>query len=133
MRDRVEVFQQMAVGDKVNYDGIDTVITEAPRNICGIACVKLAGISHHVSVMELRRQLLCPVRPKPTPEYNPAQVIIKDGPHCRIHGWTAGASYPTSITHRRITGSRDANGLNIYVLSVLHNYPVPLGTNEYEL
>lgn len=122
-----------SVGTKVNYDGIDTIITEGPRNICGLPCVRLQGISHHVTVMELRRQMVNPVQPKPMPEHNPDTIIMADGPHCRIHGWTPGASYATSPIHRRITGSRDANGLEIYVNSNMYNRLVPLGSNEYNL
>lgn len=127
------VFIDFITGRKVNYDGIDTIITEAPRKICGIWCIKLAGISHHVTVDEMRRQIANPVQPKPLPTYNPDQVIIKDGLHCILHGWEAGALYPTSPLHRKIEGARDSNGLCIYVHSVLHNRLVWLGTKEYQI
>lgn len=67
------------------------------------------------------------------PTHNPDSIIMADGPHCGVHGWTAGNSYATVPFYRTIDGPRDSNGYNIYVQSSKYNRAVYLSDIEYSL
>lgn len=67
------------------------------------------------------------------PIENPDSVIITCPLACQLHGWTLGANYPTLSRYKQIDGARDANGYNIYVMSVARGNEVWLSSSEYKL